>query len=291
MSHIVDLEAKTVPTVGFRPTLLKWYHTNSQSDQRSWHRINLWDVGGGPKIRGIWKNYVGEAHGFIFVIDDNLHTVWEALDELFKLFRDETFARDVVDKPMLVLLNRKVNPNEPPRSAADERLLYLSGTSEESDKGVPVKILVSKLTSRLWGKCLVKEISDLQSYINHGTKLPSMLFVQECQLNGIPSNAPDLNNSAGCFRRILLRKNKVSPEVIEAKKHIQIDPRVSIAFDDLIMISRWYRKATDKRIANSIARQQEQYRVEKLQKHERLEKLKYNQPEIVVCTAELKSGE
>ena len=32
------------------------------------YALTLYDIGGGPKIRGIWKNYLAEAHGYVYVV-------------------------------------------------------------------------------------------------------------------------------------------------------------------------------------------------------------------------------
>ncbi|EGF77394.1 hypothetical protein BATDEDRAFT_14175 [Batrachochytrium dendrobatidis JAM81] len=32
-------------------------------------RMNLYDLGGLESIRAIWKNYLAEAHGYVYVID------------------------------------------------------------------------------------------------------------------------------------------------------------------------------------------------------------------------------
>ncbi|CEF68699.1 ADP-ribosylation factor-related protein 1 [Strongyloides ratti] len=31
--------------------------------------INFWDLGGQEKLRSLWKNYINEAHGIVYVID------------------------------------------------------------------------------------------------------------------------------------------------------------------------------------------------------------------------------
>lgn len=59
----------------------------------------LFDVGGGKKIRDIWKNYFGEVYGIIYVVDasaeDRLTEVGENLKNL--LSHDQ-----VAGKPILL---------------------------------------------------------------------------------------------------------------------------------------------------------------------------------------------
>jgi ADP-ribosylation factor-like protein 13B len=57
---IIDKEFQEVsPTVGYEPHELK-YNTRD---------LTLYDLGGGHRVRDIWKHYLSESYGFIFVID------------------------------------------------------------------------------------------------------------------------------------------------------------------------------------------------------------------------------
>lgn len=47
------------PTVGYEPHEIKY-------DRRS---VTLYDLGGGARVRDIWKHYIAESYGFIYVID------------------------------------------------------------------------------------------------------------------------------------------------------------------------------------------------------------------------------
>lgn len=49
-----------VPTVGFSSVDMKQYNK---------FKVQIYDLGGGAKIRGIWKNYFALVHGVIYVID------------------------------------------------------------------------------------------------------------------------------------------------------------------------------------------------------------------------------
>lgn len=50
---------EVVPTNGF----------SVFSMQRFKHKIRIYDLGGGPGIRGIWQRYFVDVHGVIFVVD------------------------------------------------------------------------------------------------------------------------------------------------------------------------------------------------------------------------------
>lgn len=54
------LLTETKPTVGVRFDN-KW--------QQGKYKLEVFDLGGGPKIRKIWPSYYAEAHGAIFVVD------------------------------------------------------------------------------------------------------------------------------------------------------------------------------------------------------------------------------
>lgn len=51
---------EVVPTVGFSSVELK---------QINKFGVDVYDLGGGPKIRSIWKNYFALVHGIIYVVD------------------------------------------------------------------------------------------------------------------------------------------------------------------------------------------------------------------------------
>ncbi|KAG8136678.1 hypothetical protein E2320_005238, partial [Naja naja] len=49
------------PTVGFSKIELK----------QRWFEVTIFDLGGGKRIRGIWKNYYAESYGVVFVVDSS----------------------------------------------------------------------------------------------------------------------------------------------------------------------------------------------------------------------------
>ena len=65
--------------------------------------LRLFDVGGGPGIRGIWNNYYSDAHGAIFLVDAADPSRFEEARGLLK----EAYAHaNLAGKPLLVLANK-----------------------------------------------------------------------------------------------------------------------------------------------------------------------------------------
>ena len=68
----------TVPTVGFTTDQV---HINDSL-------ITLYDVGGGARIRNIWRNYFADVYGVVYVVDssqpERLEESRTALETVFK---------------------------------------------------------------------------------------------------------------------------------------------------------------------------------------------------------------
>lgn len=78
-----------MPTVGFSSISLKHGKYN----------ITIYDLGGGPKIRGIWKKYFALVHGLIFVVDaSDYQRLEECKAEIKSVLKNEKIA----GKPMLL---------------------------------------------------------------------------------------------------------------------------------------------------------------------------------------------
>eukprot|EP00877_Chromochloris_zofingiensis_P004679 jgi/Chrzof1/14211/Cz08g29190.t1 len=54
-----NLHADATPTYGF----------SSQTIMQSGHKLDIYDLGGGKNIRRIWKTYLAEVHGAIYIVD------------------------------------------------------------------------------------------------------------------------------------------------------------------------------------------------------------------------------
>lgn len=77
------------PTVGFEPHEFQYNGID----------LVLNDLGGGARVRDLWKHYLAESYGFIFVIDSsNRSRVYETS----KVFSNFVENEKVGNKPVLM---------------------------------------------------------------------------------------------------------------------------------------------------------------------------------------------
>lgn len=82
------------PTVGF-----------SKIDLRQGKfQVTIFDLGGGKRIRGIWKNYYAESYGVIFVVDSSDE---ERMEETKETMSEVLRHPRISGKPILVLANKQ----------------------------------------------------------------------------------------------------------------------------------------------------------------------------------------
>ncbi|XP_030636637.1 ADP-ribosylation factor-like protein 13B [Chanos chanos] len=82
------------PTVGFSKVDLK----------QGKFEVTIFDLGGGKRIRGIWKNYYSESYGVVFVVDSSdVQRMQETRDTMAEVLRHPRIA----GKPVLVLANKQ----------------------------------------------------------------------------------------------------------------------------------------------------------------------------------------
>ncbi|KAH3729475.1 ADP-ribosylation factor-like protein 13B isoform X2 [Dreissena polymorpha] len=85
---------ETAPTVGFNKEQITFAN----------YEMTLYDLGGGRRIRDIWKDYLSEIYGVIYVVDsaspDRFPEVKESLENLLS-------NEKVAGKPLLVLSNKE----------------------------------------------------------------------------------------------------------------------------------------------------------------------------------------
>ncbi|CAP22204.1 Protein CBR-ARC-1 [Caenorhabditis briggsae] len=68
------------------------------------YRLNVWDVGGLPKLRNLWKHYYSNAQAIFYVIDGHaVERFNEAIKELNKVMSDPL----LISCPVIVAINRK----------------------------------------------------------------------------------------------------------------------------------------------------------------------------------------
>mmetsp|Transcript_2153 Transcript_2153/g.5461 ORF Transcript_2153/g.5461 Transcript_2153/m.5461 type:complete len:312 (-) Transcript_2153:355-1290(-) len=89
--------ANVAPTYGF----------SKESVAESPYTIDIFDLGGGKRIRGIWKQYLAEVHGVVFVVDAaDAGRFAEAREVL-----GETLASEYLSgKPILIMANKQDLP-------------------------------------------------------------------------------------------------------------------------------------------------------------------------------------
>ncbi|XP_029303808.1 LOW QUALITY PROTEIN: ADP-ribosylation factor-like protein 13B [Cottoperca gobio] len=82
------------PTVGFSKVDLK----------QGKFEVTIFDLGGGKRIRGIWKNYYSESHGVVFVVDSSdIQRIQELRETMTEVLQHPRIA----GKPVLVLANKQ----------------------------------------------------------------------------------------------------------------------------------------------------------------------------------------
>ncbi|XP_061745213.1 ADP-ribosylation factor-like protein 13B isoform X2 [Nerophis ophidion] len=82
------------PTVGFSKFDLK----------QGKFEVTIFDLGGGKRIRGIWKNYYSESHGVVFVVDSSdVQRIQETRETMAEVLQHPRIA----GKPVLVLANKQ----------------------------------------------------------------------------------------------------------------------------------------------------------------------------------------
>ena len=79
-----------MPTIGF---------SNLEMKQINKFAVEIYDLGGGVKIRDIWKSYFALVHGIIYVIDStDAARIPEIKDNLQHVMQDERIRQ----KPVLM---------------------------------------------------------------------------------------------------------------------------------------------------------------------------------------------
>ncbi|XP_078787112.1 ADP-ribosylation factor-like protein 13B isoform X6 [Oryzias latipes] len=82
------------PTVGFSKVDLK----------QGKFEVTIFDLGGGKRIRSIWKNYYSESHGVVFVVDSSdVQRIQETREAMAEVLQHPRIA----GKPVLVLANKQ----------------------------------------------------------------------------------------------------------------------------------------------------------------------------------------
>ena len=95
-------KVNTIPTIGFNVETIQV--TNSVS-------FTVWDVGGGDKIRALWRHYYKGCTGLVFVVDSiDKERFSEAHEELSGILKNEEMA-GISGVPVVVFANKQDLPN------------------------------------------------------------------------------------------------------------------------------------------------------------------------------------
>eukprot|EP01062_Namystynia_karyoxenos_P024478 TRINITY_DN1954_c0_g1_i1.p2 TRINITY_DN1954_c0_g1~~TRINITY_DN1954_c0_g1_i1.p2 ORF type:complete len:226 (+),score=96.87 TRINITY_DN1954_c0_g1_i1:80-679(+) len=123
----------TLPTIGFNIETVEHRHL----------RMTVWDIGGQDKLRPLWRFYMRDCDGVIFVVDSNdRDRVGQAREELQRLLATE----ELRDACLLVLANKQDLPYAMTlpevtdrlclRSIARNRDWYAQGSCAVSGEGL-----------------------------------------------------------------------------------------------------------------------------------------------------------
>ncbi|GLJ29109.1 hypothetical protein SUGI_0573910 [Cryptomeria japonica] len=100
---------RTIPTVGFNSETVK--HKNVE--------LVVCDVGGQESMRPLWRHYIGDSKGLIYVVDsDDKERIAEARDLLHALLKEEALR----DAALLVFANKNDFPNAMSVAETSEKL-------------------------------------------------------------------------------------------------------------------------------------------------------------------------
>lgn len=100
------------PTVGFSKVDLK----------QGKFEVTIFDLGGGKRIRGIWKNYYSESHGVVFVVDSSdVQRIQETRDTMAEVLQHPRIA----GKPVLVWVLRHPRKLYWKRAKKNHKVVYL----------------------------------------------------------------------------------------------------------------------------------------------------------------------
>ena len=107
-----------MPTFGF----------NNESLTRGGFDVDVFDLGGGEKIRGIWKAYMADVHGCAFVVDSSDDS---RLDECADVFARTLRDPHLSGKPIVVFANKQ---DAPGAKSAEEVAVALGLTTLRNER-------------------------------------------------------------------------------------------------------------------------------------------------------------
>jgi len=87
--YLQAITTDVAPTVGY----------SSVNFSFDGYDVTLYDLGGGPSIRGIWHNYYAECYGFVFVVDASNEARMDECLQVIMTFLDNKLVQR---KPLLL---------------------------------------------------------------------------------------------------------------------------------------------------------------------------------------------
>ena len=102
-----EVDTETTPTVGFTPIRMRTDRIDLQ----------LYDLGGGKRIRSVWQNYYADVHGVVYVVDASADEddIKESVEEFLKVLEDER----ITGKPICIMANKQDLSTKPLENIAD----------------------------------------------------------------------------------------------------------------------------------------------------------------------------
>ena len=86
---------QTIPTIGFNVETVEYKNL----------KFTIWDVGGQPKLRPLWKHYYLNTQAVIYVIDSSDESrLTESHDELVKLISEKVREREQRNEDLSYIL-------------------------------------------------------------------------------------------------------------------------------------------------------------------------------------------
>nr|A8INQ0.1 RecName: Full=ADP-ribosylation factor-like protein 13B; Short=CrArl13B [Chlamydomonas reinhardtii] len=96
-----EVDRDTTPTFGFNSTTLN----------EGKYKIEVFDLGGGKNIRGVWKKYLAEVHAIVYVVDAADPGRFEESKMTMAEVLENQFMRD---KPICIFANKQDLPTAAP---------------------------------------------------------------------------------------------------------------------------------------------------------------------------------
>uniref|UniRef100_H2Y3F2 ADP-ribosylation factor n=3 Tax=Ciona intestinalis TaxID=7719 RepID=H2Y3F2_CIOIN len=99
----------TIPTIGFNVKTVEYKNIS----------FTVWDVGGQDKNRPLWRHYIQNIQGLIFVVDSNdRERIAEAKEELYRLISED----ELREASVLVYANKQDLPNAMTVAAVTDKI-------------------------------------------------------------------------------------------------------------------------------------------------------------------------